>query len=98
MGLVRRQIDDDLGIAVTQQTVEIGVVGAGTKAALGCPRPLFNLVTDRHKGHLVVQAVKLWQIDTLCHLAAPHHPNTYGAHGKNSLLPALMLTQRAPPM
>jgi len=82
MGLVRRQIDDNLGVALKQKTVEIGVIGARTEALLGCSRPLFNLVTDRYKGRLAVQAVKLWQIDTLCHLAAPHHPNSYGAHGE----------------
>src|SRR6516162_6662951 len=84
MGLVRRQIDDDFGVALTQKTVEIGVVGEGTEALLGRSCPIFNLVTDSDQGRLAVQAVKLRQIDTLCYLAAPHHPNIYGAHGEPS--------------
>src|SRR3974377_1184701 len=82
MGLVRRQIDDDFGVALTQKTVEIGVIGARTEALLGCFCPLFDLVTDSDQGRLVVQAVKLWKIDPLCHLAAPYYPNIYGAHGE----------------
>src|SRR5262245_33787814 len=82
MGLVRRQIDDDFGVALTQKSVEICVIGARTEVLLGCFCPLFNLVTDSDQGRLVVQAVKLWKIDPLCHLAAPYHPNIYGAHGE----------------
>src|SRR5689334_7607060 len=86
MGSVRRQIDDDFGIALTQKTVEIGVVRARTEVLLGCSCPFFNLVTDSDQGRLIIQAVKLWKIDALRHLTAPHHPNIYGAHGETPLL------------
>ena len=80
MGLMRRQIDDDLGVALTQKTVEIGIIRARTEALLGCSCPRFNLVADSDQGRLIMQPVKLWKIDTLRHLTAPHHPNIYGAH------------------
>ena len=81
MGLVRRQIDDDFGVALTQKTVEIGIVGARTEALLGRSCPLFNLVTDSNQGRLVLQAVELRKIDTLCHLTTSYHTNKYRAHG-----------------
>ena len=36
MGVVRRQIDDDFGVALTQKTLEVGVVRMRAKALLGC--------------------------------------------------------------
>jgi len=89
MGLVRCQVDDDFGIALTQKTVEIGIVGARTEVLLGRSCPLFNLVTDSNQGRLVVQAVELRKIDTLCHLTTSHHSNIYGAHGATPPLPSL---------
>src|SRR5215472_15515307 len=86
MGLVRRQIDDDFGVALTQKSVEICVIGARTEVLLGCFCPFFDLVTDGDQSRLAVQTVKLWEINALCHLAAPYHPNIYGAHGETTPL------------
>ena len=74
MGLVRRQIDDDFGIALAQKTLEVGVVRARAKALLSCSGPLFNAVTDGDQGGLVVQTVELWEIDPLRlpHRNPPH--------------------------
>src|ERR1700736_4569348 len=98
MGLMRRQIDDDLGVALTQKTVEIGIIRARTEALLGCSCPRFNLVADSDQGRLIMQPVKLWKIDTLRHLTAPHHPNIYGAHDEIPPPPTtLVRTRRGQP-
>ena len=86
MGLVRRQIDDDFGIALAQKTLEVGVVRARAKALLGCSGPLFNAVTDGDQGGLVVQTVELREIDPLRHLTASHHTDTHRTHGPDSPL------------
>ena len=46
MGPMRRQIDDDFGIAVAQKTLEVGVVRARAKALLSGAGPLFKSVTS----------------------------------------------------
>ena len=81
MGFVRRQIDDDFSVALTQKTVEVSVVRARTKALLGCSGPLLDAVTDGDQGGFVVQAVELREIDPLRHLTAPHHTDIHRAHG-----------------
>src|SRR5262245_37309760 len=62
MGFVRRQIDDDFGIALTQKTVEVGVIRTRSKALLGCSSALFDAVTDGNQGGLVMQTVELREI------------------------------------
>src|SRR5215510_559973 len=86
MGLVRRQIEEDCGIAVAQKALEVGVVCARTKTLLGCSGPLFHVVTDRDQGSLVVQTVELRQIDPLRHLTASHHTDTHRTHDPASPL------------
>jgi hypothetical protein len=81
MGLVRRQIDDDFGIALAQKTVEVSVVCARAKALLGCSGPRFDAVTDGDQGGLVGQAVELREIDPLRYLTAPHHTDIHRVHG-----------------
>src|SRR6266446_7416550 len=81
MGSMRRQIDDDFGIALAQKTLEVGVVRTCAKALLGGSGPLFDAVTDGDEGRLVVQTVELREIDPLRHLTAPHHTDIHRAHG-----------------
>src|SRR5262245_5502788 len=62
MGTVRRQIDDNFGVALAQKTVQVSVVRARAKALLGCSGPLFYAVTDGDQSGLIVQAMEFWEI------------------------------------